>query len=302
VARKLTYRRRRGSGLGRFGAGLILLAGCGSQSGERVVVGSKNFTEQLVLGELVAQQIEARTELEVERRLNLGGTLICHRAILAGQIDLYVEYTGTALTAILHQPPSQDAAAVFDQVAKAYERLGLVWMAPLGFNNTFAIVVRGADARRLELETISDAAAHAPAWRAGFGYEFMERADGFRGLAQSYGLEFRAPPRTMELGLLYRALKERQVDLVAGNSTDGVIAELDLVVLEDDRGYFPVYEAAVVVRRDTLTRHPALEAALEQLAGRLDEDRMRAMNRAVDSQQRGLQEVAQRFLESEVAR
>jgi glycine betaine/choline ABC-type transport system substrate-binding protein len=277
----------------------LLHVGCARQR-EAIVIGSKNFSEQVLLAELVAQHLEARMGVPIERKVNLGGTLICHQALRAGKIDLYVEYTGTALTAILDQKPSGDPAEVYRRVKEIYaQQFDLEWTEPLGFNNTFAIVVRGEDARRLGLKTISDAAAHAPEWRAGFGYEFMERPDGFAGLARTYGLQFGQPPRTMELGLLYRALKEKQVDFVAGNSTDGVIAALDLVVLEDDRKSFPPYEAAPVVRRATLARHPNLRGALAELGGKIDEVEMRRMNAAVDGEKRDPRQVAREFLAAE---
>lgn len=270
--------------------------GCRSRGDRPIVIGSKNFTEQVVLAEILAQEIEARADLSVERRVNLGGTLICHQALRAGEIDLYVEYTGTALTAILNERPSRDPAEVYGRVRAGYAgRFSLEWMKPLGFNNTFAMVVRGEDARRLGLKSVSDAAPHAPQWRAGFGYEFMERPDGFQGLAETYGLRFGRPPRTMELGLIYRALKEGQVDIVAGNSTDGVIDALDLVVLEDDRRYFPPYEAAPVVRQDALARHPRLREVLDSLAGTLTEEEMRRLNHAVDGERRDVKQVVEKF-------
>ena len=274
---------------------VFLLAACGGRE-RRIVVGAKNFTEQAILAELLAQQIEERTGARVERRFHLGGTLICHQALRAGEIDLYAEYTGTALTAILNQTPSRDPREVLQRVRSAYAQgFDLEVAEPLGFNNTFAMVVRGEDARGLGLRTISDAAPHAPRWRAGFGYEFMERPDGFRGLAETYGLRFGVPPRTMELGLIYRALKEKQVDIVAGNSTDGVIAALDLVVLEDDRRYFPPYEAVSIVRKQTLERFPALRDVLKSLAGRISEGEMRRLNYAVDGESRDVAQVVREF-------
>src|SRR5574337_57049 len=215
---------------------LLLVPGCRAGRERRIVVGSKNFTEQIVLAELLAQQIEAHTSLKVERRVNLGGTLICQQALRAGEMDLYVEYTGTELTVVLNESPARDPAEVYGRVKQAYaQRFGFEVTEPLGVNNTFAMVIRGEDARQWKLRTISDIAPYAPRWRAGFGYEFMERPDGFRGWAETYGLRFAERPRIMDLGLIYRALKEKQVDIVAGRSTDGVIAALDLVALEDDR-------------------------------------------------------------------
>jgi glycine betaine/choline ABC-type transport system substrate-binding protein len=268
------------------GAGLAL-AGCGVGRGSQVVVGSKNFTEQILLGELLAQQIEARAGLRVDRRLNLGGTFVCHQALLAGEMDVYVEYTGTALTAILNAPPASDPARVYQTVREAYaNRFSFEVGPPLGFDNTFAIVVRGDDARRLGLRTISDLARVAPQWRAGFGYEFMERPDGFRGLASTYELRFASEPRIMDLGLLYRALEDKQVDVVAGSSTDGLIAVLDMAVLSDDRGYFPPYQAVTVARGEILDQHANLRGALDALGGAISDEEMRRMNHAADGEHR----------------
>jgi glycine betaine/choline ABC-type transport system substrate-binding protein len=276
-----------------------LLVSCGGVRKNRIVVGSKNFTEQAILGELLAQHLEARTHLGVDRRFYLAGTYICHQAILAGRIDLYVEYTGTALVAILKQSPSNEPLQVYERVKTEYaQRFQLGVKEPLGFNNTFALIIRGADARRLHLRTISEAAASAPQWRAGFGYEFMERQDGYQGLIRTYGLRFKGPPRIMDLGLLYKSLLENQVDLVAGNSTDGLIAARDLAMLEDDRHYFPPYQAVPIVREETLTRHPEIGAALQQLAGKISDQDMRRMNYSVDGEHRDIQEVVREFLKS----
>jgi glycine betaine/choline ABC-type transport system substrate-binding protein len=275
---------------------LLVLSGCRASLERRIVVGSKNFTEQIILAELLAQQIESHTSLQVERRVNLGGTLICQQALRAGQINLYVEYTGTALTVVQGESPSSDPAEVYARVKKAYaERFGFELTEPLGFNNTFALVVRDEDARSLKLHTISDVAPHAPRWRAGFGYEFMERPDGFRGWAQTYHLRFAEPPRIMDLGLIYRALKEKQVDIVAGNSTDGVIEALDLLVLEDDRHYFPPYQAVPIVRRESLQRHPELRSVLRALGSQISEAEMRRMNYAVDGEHRDVSQVVREF-------
>ena len=263
----------------------------------RIVIGSKNFTEQLILGEMFAQVIEARTHLEVERRFYLAGTFICQQAILAGRIDIYPEYTGTALTAVLKEAPGRDKGEVFHRVKQDYEGwFDLTIGPPLGFDDTFAIVVRGEDARRLQLKTLSQAAAYTPRWRAGFGYEFMERPDGFKGLAATYGLRFADAPRIMDLGLLTRALKERQVDLIAGNNTDGLIPALDLFVLEDDRRYFPPYEAVPVMRRAMLKDHPEVGAALSELAGTISDQDMRRLNYAVDGEHRDVTMVVREFL------
>lgn len=273
--------------------------GCSKRGGDTIVVGSKNFTEQIVLAELFAQQIEAHSSLRVERRLNLGGTFICHDALIAGKIDLYPEYTGTALTAVLNDPLQKDPAEVLRRVQDEYRRRFQVEvMPPLGFNNTFAMVVRGDDAKNLSLRTISDVAPYAPKWRAGFGYEFMERPDGYRGWSDAYGLHFAAAPKILDLGLLYRALEDKQVDLVAGNSTDGTIESLHLVVLEDDRHYFPPYQAVPLVRLATLEKHPEIRGAIGALADKVSEDEMRQMNYAVEGQHRDPAEVVRAFREA----
>ena len=275
---------------------LLFASGCGKHGGESIVVGSKNFTEQIVLGEMFAQQIEAHSSLRVERRLNLGGTFICHDGLVSGKIDLYPEYTGTALTAVLKDPIQSDPAEVLRRVREEYRaRFNVEVMLPLGFNNTFAMVVRGDDADKLHLRTISDIAPYAPRWRAGFGYEFMERADGYRGWVAAYGLHFAGAPRILDLGLLYRALADKQVDLVAGNSTDGVIASLHMAVLEDDRHFFPPYEAVPLVRRATLEKHPEVRDALAELAGKISVDEMRLMNYAADGEHRDPAEVVRGF-------
>jgi osmoprotectant transport system substrate-binding protein len=277
---------------------MALFPACNSHREQRIVVGSKNFTEQAVLGEIFAQLLEARTHLTVERRFYLAGSFICHQAILSGRIDLYPEYTGTALTAILKDPLERGEQAVYQRVRNEYEQRFQLTLGPaLGFDNTFALEVRGDDARRLQLKTISQATQYTPQWRAGFGYEFMERADGYKGLAATYDLRFKEPPRIMDLGLLARALKEKQVDLAVGNATDGLIPALDLFVLADDKHYFPPYEAVPVIREETLRAHPEVGTALAELAGKISDQEMQQLNYAVDGQHRDLKSVAHEFLQ-----
>ncbi|HXY15123.1 MAG TPA: glycine betaine ABC transporter substrate-binding protein [Terriglobales bacterium] len=275
-----------------------LLCSCGPSRNNLIVIGSKNFTEQLVLGELIAQQIENKTQLPVERRFYLAGTYICHQAILSGRIDIYPEYTGTALTAVLKEKPQGNEQQVYDRVKAEYaERFNLALGPTLGFNDTFAIEIRGEDARNLHLKTISQAAAYTPQWRPGFGYEFMERPDGYKGWVATYELRFAEPPRIMDLGLLDRALKDKQVDLIAGNMTDGLIPVLDLFVLQDDRHYFPPYEAVPIIRQETLSHHPELSGVLNALAGKISDDEMRQLNYAVDGEHRDVKEVVRSFLQ-----
>jgi osmoprotectant transport system permease protein len=269
-----------------------------TQNTERIVVGSKNFTEQVILGELMAQAIERYAGLPVDRRLNLGGTFICDRAIQTGDIDLYVEYSGTALTAVFKQAILREPGAVLEEVRRLYADSGRSMLAPLGFNNTFAILIRASDARAHGLTRLSQLAKYAPTWRAAFGYEFLERPDGFRGLAQVYGLRFREQPRVMDLTLVYRALAEGQVDVVAGDSTAGLIEALDLAMLEDDRRYFPPYDAVPVVHSATLLRHPEIGTAIGRITGRITEGDMRRMNNAVDARRLDPTAVVSAFLDS----
>ncbi len=274
----------------------LLLAGCNSRA--PVVVGSKNFTEQIILGEILAQQIERRLGFPVERRLALAGTLLAQEALVHGSIDLYPEYTGTALTAVLKRPPSTDSAAVLTQVREAYRsRWKLAWLEPFGFNDTFAMIVRGETARTNHLATLGDAARFG-AWRLGVGSEFEERPDGLRGLQKAYGLQLSGNPVTMDLGLLYAALDSRKVDMIAGNSTDGPASVRDVTILEDDRHYFPPYDCAVVVREEKLKQYPNLRAALEELSGKISADTMRKLNHQVDGNRRPIGEVAKAFLDS----
>jgi osmoprotectant transport system substrate-binding protein len=279
----------------------ILLAGCSPPRPDHPVIGAKNFTEQVVLGELLAQEIEAKSNLKVERRFYLAGSYICQQALVSGRIDAYVEYTGTALTAILKQKlPDQgsghDPQAVLSVVRQLYDsRYNIDVAEPLGFENTFAMVIRGEDARRLHLAALSQATQYTPHWRLGVGYEFEQRPDGLPGLSAAYGFKFAGAPRTMDLGLLYRALNAHQVDMIAANSTDGPIQAFGLTMLQDDKHYFPPYQAVPLVRKEALQRWPQIETALDALAGRVTADDMRAMNEAIDGKHRAPADVVREF-------
>lgn len=278
--------------VGIMAIGLVL--GCGPPRSSRVVIGAKNFTEQVVLGEMLAQEIEAVTGERVERRFYLAGSYLCHQALVGGRIDGYVEYTGTALTAILKEPlpPPAERGGVLARVREDYaSRYGVRVEAPLGFEDTFAMAVRGEDARRLKLTTISDAVGPSAGWRLGVGYEFESRPDGLAGLEKTYGLKFAGRPRTMELGLLYRALAGGQVDIVSGNSTDGPIRALGFKILEDDKHYFPPYEAVPLIREDSLKAHPGIQVAMDRLAGKATAEEMQGMNDAVDARHRDVGDV-----------
>jgi osmoprotectant transport system substrate-binding protein len=275
---------------------MIVTSACRSPRQSKITIGSKFFTEQVILAEFLAQHIEAETGIPVERKTNLGGTLLVHKALQAGELDLYVEYTGTALTAVLNESPQGDSHAVYNRVKQLYsDRFQFEVTAPLGFENTFAMVIRGDDAKNLHLQKISDIVPLAPKWRVGVGYEFLERPDGFRGWSNSYNLHFAGTPKVMDLGLIYRALVDHQVDVVAGNSTDGLIDSLGLVALEDDRHYFPPYDAVPIVRQSTLARFPQLRSALTDLAGKLSAADIRRLNYAVDAQHQDAVAVVRAF-------
>jgi glycine betaine/choline ABC-type transport system substrate-binding protein len=271
----------------------LLCAGCGRSN--RIIVGSKNFTEQIILGEIAAQQIENTLHAPVERRLNLGGTILAHLALKDGQIDLYPEYTGTALTAVLKQPLLTDQTQVFTKVAQIYEqRFHLHWMDPLGFNDSFAMAVRTEDARKLSAPTLTAAAQRM--WRLGVGYEFLTRPDGLARLNAVYHLRWNGLPKTMDLGLLYRALNHGQVDMAAANTTDGLLTSTRYTVLQDVKHAFPPYQACFVVRDDVLEKTPGLRTALAALSGAIDDTTMRQLNRRVDIDHVPVVRVAADFL------
>ncbi|WP_071190507.1 glycine betaine ABC transporter substrate-binding protein [Trichormus sp. NMC-1] len=276
-----------------------LIAFAHQQTPPTIVIGSKNFTEQVILGELLAQQIESHSKLKVDRSFNLGGTFICHEAVKVGKIAGYVEYTGTSFTAVLKQKPITNPQVVYQKVKQDYkDKFQLEVMPPLGFNNTFAMIIRGEDAKRLQIKTLSEAAKYTPQLKAGFGYEFLAREDGYPGLAKTYGLKFAQPPQEMDLGLMYQALAEKKVDLIAGNSTDGLIPVLNLVILEDDKKYFPPYEAVPIFNQATLKKYPELREAINQLAGLISDEEMQKMNYQVDNQSQPVEAVVRGFLKT----
>lgn len=277
-------------------AGLLLLTACAPPRSSRITIGAKNFTEQVVVGELLAQQIEALGGGRVNRRFYLAGSYICQQALLGGRIDAYIEYTGTALTAILKQPVDRDSQRVLATISRLYkQRYEVVVGPPLGFEDTFALVMRRADVARLGVSTLSSLVPQAATLRLGVGYEFEERPDGLQGLEAAYGFRFAGSPRVMDLGLLYRSLAAKQVDIVAGNSTDGPIRALGLTALTDDRHYFPPYQAVPLVRQASLAAHPILGRAMDQLAGRVSAEDVRAMNDAVDREHKDVGDVVRAF-------
>ncbi len=310
LERRLAPERSRGASRSRswrtgaviFTGVTVLLLALGSlfnaeRAGESIVIGSKEFTEQRILGELLAQAIERRTAIKVRRKTGLGDTLICETAMQKGDLDLYVEYTGTALTAIFKQPIQLDSEKINRVVAARYAATGRVMLPPLGFNNTFAILVRGREARALHLKTISDAVPQTPKWRAGFGSAFLDREDGYQGLVKAYGLRFAEAPLAMDLSLTYRALAEQRIDLIAGDATNGLIARLDLFMLEDDRHYFPPYHAVPVIRAEIIKRYPELWAVFDRLAGTVTDQEMRRMNYEAEVERQDIPAIVRAFLE-----
>ena len=265
----------------------------------KIIIGSKNFTEQVILGELLAQHIENHTKLKVDRRFNLGGTFIAHEAVKAGKIAGYVEYTGTSFTTILKEKPISDPESVYEKVKEYYDqKLKLAVMKPLGFENTFAMIIRGEDAKKWQIKSLSEAGKYTPQIKAGFGYEFLERADGYPGLSKTYNLKF-ANIKQMELGLMYQALKEKQVDFIAANSTDGLIPVLNLVILEDDKKYFPPYQAIPIFNQEILRKYPELTDTINQLGGKISTTAIQKMNYQVDNQSQPVGKVVSEWLKSQ---
>ena len=275
---------------------LLGIAACGG--GERkVVIGSKEFTEQVILREMMAALIEGNSDIKTEQKF-LGGTLICFNSLKSGDIDLYAEYTGTALTAILKQEPMKELQKVYDTVKDAFkQQYELVWLEPLGFNNTYTLTMRRDQAQELGVQTISDLEAHKDKLTSGFTHEFVERPDGYPGLVKHYGFKLEKKPKGMDPGLMYKAIAEGNVDLICGFATDGRIPAFDLVMLKDDKQFFPPYYAAPVIRTDTLKKYPKLEGILNKLAGKIDDKTMAQLNYEVDEEGRQAAEVAKEFLQ-----
>jgi osmoprotectant transport system permease protein len=286
-----------------FGIITLIIAGLIAfnyqQAPAKIIIGSKNFTEQVILGELLAQHIENHTKLKVDRRFNLGGTFIAHEAVKAGKIAGYVEYTGTSFTTILKEKPISDAESVYQKVKAYYDqKLKLAVMKPLGFENTFAMIIRGEDAEKWQIKSLSEIGKYSSQMKAGFGYEFLERADGYPGLSKTYNLKF-ANINQMELGLMYQALKEKQVDFIAANSTDGLIPVLNLVILEDDKKYFPPYQAIPIFNQEILQKYPELTNTINQLAGKVSTTAIQKMNYQVDNQSQPVEKVVSEWLKSQ---
>ena len=274
---------------------LLTLFGSCSSKQKALVIGSKNFTEQNILAEIAAQYVERKLAIPVERRFNLGGTLLAHTSLTGAAIDLYPEYTGTALIAILRQSPLASPEATLERVREEYKRLEIEWLPPLGFNNSFAIGIPGELARERNITKLSEAESYEE-WRLGVGYEFLERMDGYPNLMRSYSLRQKTGPRSMDLGLLYKALEQKQVNMIAANMTDGMLSKMDVKILEDDKSAFPPYQACLVVRSEALARFPELRATLERLSNKISSDAMRKLNYMADVEHKPVREIAAGFL------
>ncbi len=276
---------------------LFLLSACARQRPVRI--GTKVFTEQLVLGEILAQHLQKQLNIPVERKFGIGDTTLVHQALQANEIDLYPEYTGTALISILKLDPIPEPSVVLERCRQEYRnRMAAEWMEPLGFDNSFAMVIRAEDARAQNLTTITDAERSAAGWRLGTGFEFQMRRDGLSNLNRNYKLPWRGPARVMALSMLYDALQKKSIDMAAANVTDGLLKSFGTQILRDDKNVFPPYQAAVVVRQDALSAVSGLEGALRQLSGRIPEDTMRQLNFEVDGKHRPPRDVAQEWLRS----
>jgi osmoprotectant transport system substrate-binding protein len=275
---------------------LLILGGC-STGKAPIRVGSKNFTEQVVLGEIIAQHLEHRLHVTVERRLNLGGTLLAHEALRSSQIDLYPEYTGTALSAVLKDSIDTDSAAVLARVRSEYlQKFQVEWLDPLGIDDSFAMVINGPMARARNLETLTDGSKVSEPWMLGVGYEFEQRADGMGALGKTYHLRWQGSPKTMDLGLLYKAIEQGQVTMIAANATDGMLSKMDLKVLKDDQHAFPPYQVCIAARQDSMRGTTGLREALLELSGKFTNQRMQNLNYQVDGQHRSVAQVAAEFL------
>lgn len=278
---------------------VLSLVGCSAGGKDTIKIGGKNFTEQDILVYLMAGVIEGKTDLKVETKPWLGGTLVVSKALDRGDIDLYAEYTGTALTVQLAQPSMNNPDAVYNKVSKEYkEKKKITWLKPFGFNNTYTLTMRESEAKRLGIETFSDLAKQAPNLILVSEQEFLERDDGYKGLQKTYNMNFKET-KGMDAGLMYSAVKDGKADVCDAFATDGRIVAFDLKVLKDDKQFFPPYYAAPIVRDDTLAKHPELKDALNSLAGKLDDKTMQQLNAKVDLEKKASKDVANEWLKAQ---
>jgi len=280
---------------------IFSIVGCSAdtKTGGKVVISGKNFTEQEILVYLMAGVIEAKTDIEVETKPWLGGTMVASKALDAGDIDIYAEYTGTALTVQLEQKVITDPDEAYATVSKMYkEKKDITWLKPFGFNNTYTLTMRKAHAEKLGIETFSDLIKDAPNLVMASEPEFLERDDGYKGIQKLYGINFK-DVKAMDAGLMYSALKDSKADVAPAYATDGRIIAFDLKVLKDDKNFFPPYYAAPIIRNDTLAKHPELADALNSLAGKLDDTTMQKLNAQVDLDKKKSKDVANEWLKAQ---
>jgi len=264
----------------------------------KVAVGSKDFTEQLIVGQMAAVLLED-AGYQVDRKLNLGGTAVVNQALMNGDVDTYVEYTGTGLTALLKLPVQTDPQQVYDTVKKEYEsQFKATWLKPWGFNNTYALTMRQDRAAEMGAKKISDLKEKASGLVFGGTQEFLTRPDGLPGVEQLYGLKFKED-KGMDPGIMYQAVDQKQVDVISAFATDGRIVGLKLVTLEDDKKFFPPYFAAPVIRQDTLAKDPQIAEVLNKLGGKIDDSTMANLNLKVDQDKKEPLDVAKEFLKQQ---
>lgn len=273
----------------------VVLTGCSSDT---ITIGSKDYSENIVLGEIFSQLIEANTELKVVRKLNLGGTFVNFEAIKNGQIDLYPEYTGTALTAQLKMDVITDADETYRIVSEKFdEQFNIKWLKPLGFNNTYTLAVTNEVYEKYGIETFSDLAAISENFVFGAEHEFFDRQDGFDGLVKAYGMKFMGEPKKMNVSLKYQAIGNGDIDVTDAFATDGQIIQYNLKILEDDKNFFPPYYASPIIRKEVLEKHPELEQILNSLAGLIDDETMTELNYKIDVENQDVKAVAKEFLQ-----
>ncbi|MGE4584600.1 MAG: glycine betaine ABC transporter substrate-binding protein [Sphaerochaeta sp.] len=277
---------------------LLFFTGCAKD--DTITIGSKDFGENIVIGEMLSQLVEAHTDLKVVRKLNLGGTFVNFNAIKNGQIDVYPEYTGTGLTAHLKMDVIKDPDTSYQVVKDAFEKqFGIIWLDPLGFNNTYTLAVTPQVYETYGVQTFSDLVPYAKDLVFGAEHEFFDRQDGFKGLVDTYGFSFKGEPMKLNASLKYQAIGKGDMDVTDAFATDGPIKQYNLKVLKDDKGFFPPYYAAPIVRKEVLEKHPELKGVLNLLQGKLDDATMTELNYQVDVEGKAVEQVAKEFLQSQ---
>ncbi len=277
-----------------------LLAGCTGAGGDKIVIGSKNFTENMILGHIFAEYIKANTDLKVEYKENLGGTMVCFEALKKGDLDIYPEYTGTGLTAHLKMDVINDPDEVYSIVKREFDsQFGITWLNELGLNNTYAVAIKEDYAAQNNIQSVSDLATFSDQLTFGAEHEFFDRMDGFEGMVETYGLTFKGEPVKMDVSLKYQAMAEDRIQVTDAFTTDGQLITYKLKVLEDDKGFFPPYYAAPIVKNETLKAHPELEELLNKLSGKITDEAMQQMNYQAETEKKPMKDIAIEFLKEQ---